>query len=123
MILNGDSGNDILLSSSGNDVLDGGSGNDTLSGGSGNDQLTGGADDDLFVFADGSGNDTITDFTAGAGTDDVIEISAFGFATFAAVLAVATDDGVDTLIQFDADDSVTLLGVQVANLDASDFII
>ncbi len=78
---------------------------------------------DLFVFEKSGGDNTITDFTAGANSDDVIDISAFGFGAFADVLAAATDVGGDMLIQLDADDSVTLLGVQVANLDADDFVI
>ena len=56
----------------GNDTLYGGAGNDTLTGGAGNDTLTGGAGNDTFVYGNGQGNDTITDYTAG---QDVLQIS------------------------------------------------
>ena len=95
----------------------------TITGNSGANILSGGGGDDLFVFQDGGGNDTIDDFSAGPGAGDVIDISAFGFGAFADVLAAATDIGGDTRIQLDAGDSVTLLGVQAANLDADDFIL
>ena len=42
---------------------------------------------------------------------------------FADVQAAAMDVGADMTIQLDADDSVTLLGVQVADLNANDFVI
>ncbi|SOC08656.1 Hint domain-containing protein [Rhodobacter maris] len=60
-----------LAGGAGNDVLTGGAGADRLDGGTGNDLLTGGAGDDLFVsgtgadtlgLADGSGQDTVSDF-------------------------------------------------------------
>ena len=37
----------------------------TIYGGKGNDTLTGGSGNDVFVYANGSGKDTITDYTAG----------------------------------------------------------
>ena len=51
----------------GNDTLVGGVGSDSLTGGIGDDSLSGGAGDDTFLFADGFGADTITDFSI---TDD-----------------------------------------------------
>ena len=54
------------------DILDGGAGNDTLIGGKGDDTLTGGAGKDIFVYAKSTGNDVITDYTAGV---DKIKIS------------------------------------------------
>ena len=79
--------------------------------------------DDLFIFTDGAGNDTVNDFTAGAATDDVLDVSAFGFATEANAIAAATQVGADTVIQLDADDSVTLLGVNAGLLNDDDFLI
>ena len=49
----------------GNDVIKGGAGDDWIVGGAGNDTLTGNAGKDSFVFAVGSGQDTITDFVPG----------------------------------------------------------
>jgi T5SS/PEP-CTERM-associated repeat protein len=79
--------------------------------------------DDLFVFDDNGGADTVTNFTAGAGTADVLDFTAFGFADFADVLNSANQDVADTVIDLDGDDSVTLLGINVGNLDADDFLI
>ena len=53
-------------------TINGGAGNDTLYGGAGSDKLTGGAGSDTFVYADGGGTDTITDYTAG---QDTLQIS------------------------------------------------
>jgi hypothetical protein len=53
----------------------------------------------------------------------VINVSAFGFANFAAVTAAASDVGLDVLIHLDTDDSVTLLGVHVSDLVASNFLL
>jgi len=64
-VLVGREGDDRLTGALGNDLLDGGAGNDRIDGGEGNDTLTGSSGKDTFVFVDGSGNDTITDFDLG----------------------------------------------------------
>ena len=107
----------------GDQTITGTAGDDTLFGGDGNDALIGDTGDDLFVFANGSGDDTVNDFTAGAGTDDVLDVSAFGFASKADAIAAATQAGADTVIQLDGDDSVTLLGVNAGLLHDDDFFI
>ncbi len=53
---------DLLVGGGGDDTIDGESGNDLIDGGGGDDTLTGGSGADLFIFGDGHGNDTITDF-------------------------------------------------------------
>jgi Ca2+-binding RTX toxin-like protein len=63
--LNGNGGSDLLFGGKGNDSLSGGTGSDVLNGGKGNDVLTGGAGADFFSFAGSSGDDTITDWSAG----------------------------------------------------------
>jgi Ca2+-binding RTX toxin-like protein len=71
-VLVGGAGNDELRGGKGNDILSGGAGDDILAGGIGSDVLTGGAGSDTLVFkaADvGSGVDTISGFTVGAGGD------------------------------------------------------
>lgn len=105
------------------DTLTTGLGDDTIDGRAGNDTLTGSGGNDTFIFIDGSGDDTVTDFVAGAGTDDKLDITAFGFATFADVISAASQTGSDTLIQLDADDSVTLLGVSLGDLVAFDLLL
>ncbi|MEP4380467.1 MAG: VCBS domain-containing protein, partial [Alphaproteobacteria bacterium] len=105
------------------DTIEGTSYGDTLNGGAGNDTLTGNGGDDLFVFTDGTGDDVITDFTEGAGSEDVIDVSDFGFTDFADLLTATNDSGADTVITLDGDDSLTLIGVQEANLHEDDFLI
>lgn len=84
--------------------------------------LTGGGGNDTFVFTDtAGGDDTITDFSAGAGSQDLIEFGTDQFADFAAVLAAATDDGAETTIAIDAETSVILKSVLVADLHQDDF--
>ena len=56
------------------DVLTGSDGDDTISGGIDDDTMTGGAGADTFVFSEGHGNDTITDFDA---SHDTIDLSRF----------------------------------------------
>lgn len=83
---------------SGNDTVVGSAGDDVLVGGLGNDTLTGGPGADTFVFADGDGQDVITDFNT---ADDLVlldEIS--GFTSFADVQGALWQDGSDTLLDF-----------------------
>jgi len=63
----GGGGFDVLIGNGGNDSLTGGMGNDRIIGGIGADVLAGGSGIDTFVFADGDGNDRITDFSLAAG--------------------------------------------------------
>jgi Ca2+-binding RTX toxin-like protein len=100
-----------------NDTLSGTSDIDRIEGGEGDDVLSGGYDDDAFIFADNFGADTVTDFTDG----DVIEFSGNTFDSYASVLAAAVEDGDDTVIILDADTSITLNNVALADLQADDF--
>ncbi len=120
----GNDGNDSLTGGGGVDRLKGDAGEDTLNGRFGDDLVTGGAGDDLFEFRQSHGSDTYDDFVAGAGTDDAIELIAFGtaFDTFAEVIAAASDNGNHTTIDFGGGDSILLLNVTVADLHEDDFI-
>ena len=106
-----------------NQTLVGDAGANTLVSGHGDDFMTGNGGNDLFVFDNGSGDDTITDFAAGAGSDDRIDVSDFGFTDLADLLAATNDSGADTVITLDGDDSLTLIGVQEAMLHEDDFIL
>jgi Ca2+-binding RTX toxin-like protein len=128
--IRGTSGNDTLSggndaeafdSGSGNDSISGSGGNDRLLGGSGNDTLSGGAGNDTFIFGSGFGQDIISDFTVGAASDDVIEFHDALFADFAAVMAAATSSGSNTILTVDAQTSITLQNVALANLHQDDF--
>lgn len=59
--LEGLAGDDDLSGDAGDDLIQGGLGNDSLAGGHGNDELQGGQGDDHYIFALGSGLDTIND--------------------------------------------------------------
>ena len=104
----------------GNDTLTGGRREDTLDGGTGDDTLTGGDDDDVFVFRTGADQDRVTDFEVG---DDRLDVSDF-FDDQDDALAAARQVGDDTVVDLDVEegDAVTLVGIQVDDLSASDFI-
>lgn len=110
-----------LIGTSGNDIIVGGHGSTRLGGGSGNDTLTGGAGNDVFVFGAGFGKDIITDFVAGASSDDVIEFDDAVFADLSSVLAAASQVGADTVITHDVNNTITLKNVTMSNLHQDDF--
>jgi len=90
----GGAGNDTIWGGQGADAINGGDGNDVLLGGAGSDTLTGGAGSDVFLFASGSGQDSITDFGTGSG-------------------AVVTQTATDTVLAWGGI-QVTLTGVKLA---------
>ena len=94
---------------------------DILTGGRSTNVFTGGAGNDVFVFGSDFGKDTITDFVAGAGTDDVIEFDDAVFADLSSVLAAASQVGSDTVIAYDANNTITLKNVAMSNLHQDDF--
>jgi Ca2+-binding RTX toxin-like protein len=113
-------------------------GDDTLISGAGTDHMWGDAlfiDDvvtsptasigsvvtgtDIFVFAPGNGHDRVLDFRQS--DRDRIDVSAWGLQSLAELTIV--DTGADTRIEFDAANSVTLVGFgDPAVLQGSDFI-
>jgi len=113
---------DRLTGFSGNDTIDGGAGGDLVDGGAGADILTGGLDSDTFIFEDGDGADSINDFETGAG-GDAMDVTNFGFASFSELSAKFSQVGADVLVELDADDSVTLVGVNVSDLLEAQFVI
>ena len=62
-LIDGGAGNDSIQGGNGNDKLYGNDGDDTIQGGKGNDTLIGGVGKDTFIYANGDGNDVITDYT------------------------------------------------------------
>ncbi|MDE2759426.1 MAG: calcium-binding protein [Paracoccaceae bacterium] len=131
--LYGDQGNDLLDGNAGNDVLYGGGGNDTLNGGGGEDILNGGTGDDIlwgdfcnpdsadiFVVGIGEGKDTIKDFGDGM---DKIDLTAFVTLDTVSDLSY-TQVGSDVVIDLSSVNggSVILEGINVSDLDDTDFI-
>jgi Ca2+-binding RTX toxin-like protein len=103
-----------------NIIIGNGSAN-VIEGKGGYDTLTGGAGSDTFLIRAGFGVDVITDFTAGAGTQDAIQFKTAMFANFAAVMAAATQHGTDTWISASTTDVIVLSGVLKTGLHSDDF--
>jgi hypothetical protein len=77
---------------------------------------------DTFVYAGLFGTETIGKFIAGTGsTHDTIQFAANDFSTFAQVHAASTQHGSDVVIRLDGTDSITLTGVTLSSLVATDF--
>jgi len=75
------------------------------------------------VFRTGDGLDTITDFTAGDSSGDVIDLHDYGVLTFTALQAFMTQVGADTVIAFDDFNHIVLHNVAKVHLNAADFVL
>ena len=82
--------------------------------------MIGGLGSDTFIFRTGFGNDVINDFAI---ADDLIDLTGTPLASLAEVLANTTQQGADAVIDFGDDDSLTLVGVDKATLEANDFML
>ena len=116
----GGNGVDRLSGGAAGDVLRGRAGSDTLDGGAGNDRLLGGGDGDVFAFAPGGGRDTIADFEDGS---DLIDLSAFGFASAGEARQQATNQAGDVLFDFGGGDTLLVENITRAQLTGADFIL
>lgn len=117
-VLKGGRGEDDLMGGRGADTLKGGAGNDRIDGGKGDDRLTGQGGEDTFVFVRGNGRDTITDFRDGVDLMDFAGhngVSAFGDLTI-------TQTGANALITDGVGGQITLLRVDVNDLQEDDFL-
>ena len=113
---------DVLTGDQTKNFLYGLGGNDTFFGLGGDDRFFGGAGNDTFVFGADGGANTVHDFSAGAGSDDVLDISDFSFASLSDVLSSANQSGGDVVITLDGATSVTLLGTSLGALHEDDFL-
>ena len=128
--LSGGNDDDILTGKAGNDFLFGGAGDDTLQGGADDDTYVGGLGNDTFEFNVGIGSETVSDFDSDpVGGQDRLDISAFGYSNFVAMLAggvtIAAGGafGANTIITFGINlPIVTLFVTAVASIDGSDFL-
>jgi len=111
--LSGQSESVTMVASDHAATLTGGLGDDTLFSGTANDILAGGGGADTFVFNLNFGNDEILDFTAGV---DFLQFEGL-FADAAAVLAATDDVNGQAVIEFDANNTVTL-NIDTATLAA-----
>lgn len=131
-VLNGWAGDDVLLGDTGDDTINGGGGNDsirgnagfdTIVGGGGNDTLSGGVNWDVFVFEGVFGNDTITDFNV-TNLNEAIDLSGVTTIDDFADLAAnhLNQSGADAVIADGNGNTITLLGVDMTDLSANDFL-
>lgn len=107
------------------DILNGTDDDDILFSREGNDVLTGGLGSDIFVFGSGSGHDVITDFMAGSGSDDVLDLTALeAIQTFDDFQALAQNDGYgNTIIDLGEDGIIKLVGVNAESLHQDDVLL
>ena len=115
-------GNDLLEGGAGNDRMFAGSGRDTLIGGKGNDLLVGGKGADDFIFAGRFGDDRIRDFDTASDKED-IDLSGVSQIRNWRDLQNRhlTQDGDDAVIKAGGN-SITVLNVDIADLERSDFL-
>ena len=124
----GGSGNDLIFGGADNDIINGGSGFDTIDGGTGNDLLYGRFNADVFVFANGHGQDTIGDFAALNNFEriDLRQVSAISglddLDLLSSTTGAATQSGADVLIMTGDSDWIALTDTNLSDLDANDFI-
>ncbi|NVJ97967.1 MAG: hypothetical protein HWE25_07440 [Alphaproteobacteria bacterium] len=113
-VLTGTSGADLIEGTYLDETLSGNGGADTITGGEGDDLLSGGSEGDTYAFAEGWGDDTISDFEVGS---DRIDISStdIGYNELS-----ITQEGDNTVISFGSN-SITLLNVAATDIDASSF--
>jgi len=134
--------NTPINGTAGVDTLTGATGIDTITGGASSDTLTGGAGSDRFVYtsltdAPAAGTEAITDFDATDATEDIVlngllsgTFSYLGATTFTATgNTEAIFNDTSKLLSIDTDGNgttdldITLTGVAIADLDATDFTI
>ena len=93
-------------------------GNDTLVASAANNTLYLNSGATTVVIGPGSGQDTILNFQT---TQDTLQFSPSLFANYAAAMTSASQVGANTVFTIDANDSVTLQNVNMANLSAANF--
>jgi hypothetical protein len=85
--------------------------------------LTLGAGDDLVAVELGGGKLKIADFSAGEGSDDRIDLTAFGLADFDAVMAHAGQRAAGVVIDLGGHDQLFLQGLEMGDLSSGDFVL
>lgn len=83
---------------------------------------SGGSGDDLFQFVTGDGNDLITDFQTGFGIGDVLDFSNDATITDLDDLNIVEEGPGVVAINYGSTDRITLLGVDINELNADEFL-
>ena len=113
--------NENLVGTASNDDLQGDAGVNRIEGLAGDDTLAGLDGSDIFVFAANFGKDVISDFQATGASHDVVEFSKTVFDDFADVLAHASQQGQDVVIDAGGGNTLTLKNTSLTALDRTDF--
>lgn len=113
--LNGGDSNDRVLGSGGNDILRGQNQQDTLIGGAGDDTLYGGAGGDVFVFANGWGDDEIVGFEA-FNSEDIDLSGVTNIVDFDDLVNSHLVNSGGTAMIVDGSNSILLTGVNYADV-------
>ncbi|HXP72968.1 MAG TPA: family 16 glycosylhydrolase [Stellaceae bacterium] len=110
----GNSGNNIIVANAGTDVIAGGVGNDILKAGTGAD---------TFVVAKQANATTwIEGFKTSGAVTDKIDLTAYGFQSFAAVQAAMTQSGSNVAINLGGGELLMLQGKQLSSITATNLI-
>lgn len=120
--IHGDKGEDNICGGHGDDTINGGDGRDTIRGNGGNDTIKGGSGNDTFIFANRSGHDIIEDFNATANGEKIDLSAVTAIRSFNQLSSAASQIGTDVLIDTGSNNSILLLGVNLADLGNGDFI-
>ena len=139
-IMRGGNGDDFLIGDLGNDVLFGGTGRDTmfgtegddilfgrggfdlLYGGSGNDTMEGGLQADQFFFQSTFDADVITDFEATNNAERIHILFNPEITDFDDLLNNHMNQVGEDVVIDDGTGTITLLGVNLSDLDSADFV-
>ncbi|MEL7039550.1 MAG: Ig-like domain-containing protein, partial [Cyanobacteria bacterium J06592_8] len=122
--IGGKDGNDLLSGDEGDDEIFGDDGDDTIMGVTGNDILTGddfsgGSGSDVFVFGNGDGTDTITDFEVGTDFIGLVE----GELTFEALEIIEIDGNAAISVMETGETLAVLNGVGSDELTPEMFVV
>jgi Ca2+-binding RTX toxin-like protein len=113
------SANATATGNSGNNIITGNSGTDTLVTGGGNDILKGGTGPDTFVVTPQANTTTwIENFKTAS---DKIDLTGYGFLSFAAVKAAMVQSGTNVALNLGNGELVMIQGKQLASFTASNF--
>lgn len=121
--MTGSGADDRIRGRDGDDQINGGGGTDYIAGGTGNDMLQGGSVldtgvQDFFLFRDGHGTDTISDFEAGVDKIVIVDEPLLDAAT---LIAGAVETQFSTTLSFGTT-SIVLSSVDKADLSDGDFL-
>jgi len=113
------SGNAYATGNSGNNIIAGNAGTDVITSGTGNDILEAGTGADTFIITKAAGTTTwVTGFKTSGTATDTLDLSQFGFQSFAAAQAAMAQAGSNVEISVGGGQIVMLQNQQLSTLNA-----